>query len=134
MNTLGSFQCYCTPGYAGTRCDLDIDECLSHPCKNNATCHNLINNYECDCPPGYRGKDCSIDVDECEPKPCRNGGTCIDGINDFNCVCPEGLTGKLCQTNIDDCAVGLINGISMATLVLTSFVFSPRPANTILNA
>lgn len=93
VNSQGSFQCYCKPGYTGERCNLDFDECLSVPCHNNATCINLINDYECHCPAGYEGKDCSLNIDECEPMPCMKGSTCIDGINEFTCVCQEGLTG-----------------------------------------
>lgn len=105
QNERGTFQCYCRPGYTGERCNLDFNECLSMPCRNNATCLNQINNYKCICPPGYEGKDCSVDINECEPMPCTAGSTCIDGINEFTCICQPGLTGKICDINIDDCEV-----------------------------
>lgn len=42
INQTGSFKCYCEPGYTGLFCDADVDECLSHPCKNDAICRNLV--------------------------------------------------------------------------------------------
>lgn len=55
VNNHGGFQCYCMPGYTGEFCNVDFDECLSQPCKHNATCINKINNFECVCTPGYEG-------------------------------------------------------------------------------
>ena len=37
---------------------IDIDECSSSPCKNGATCTNLVNSYSCSCPNGYTGINC----------------------------------------------------------------------------
>ena len=49
------FTCYCVPGYTGTYCQVDINECLSSPCANNATCIDRVNAYECKCPLGFNG-------------------------------------------------------------------------------
>lgn len=36
----------------------DINECLSNPCHNGATCVDLIGNYRCNCKAGYTGGNC----------------------------------------------------------------------------
>lgn len=52
VNTEGSFQCQCGRGYAGPRCEIDINECLSMPCLNDATCLDRIGEFTCICMPG----------------------------------------------------------------------------------
>ena len=39
----------------GTLCDTNVDECLSYPCENFATCIDGANSYTCDCVGGYTG-------------------------------------------------------------------------------
>lgn len=36
----------------------DIDECLSNPCQNGATCSDAIDFYNCSCKPGHDGIHC----------------------------------------------------------------------------
>jgi Notch-like protein len=36
----------------------DINECSPDPCKNGATCRDLVNNFECTCAAGYDGSNC----------------------------------------------------------------------------
>ena len=36
----------------------DKDECKVNPCKNSATCINLIGGFECKCLPGFQGDVC----------------------------------------------------------------------------
>ncbi|CAF0711480.1 unnamed protein product [Brachionus calyciflorus] len=115
------FTCYCVPGYTGTYCQIDINECLSMPCSNNATCIDRINSYECKCPSGYTGDNCEININECESSPCNiEGGKCIDLIDGYFCNCNPGFTGPTCAININECAsqpcmnnvtcVDLVNG------------------------
>lgn len=37
---------------------IDIDECASEPCQNNATCTQFLNGYNCTCVDGYTGDNC----------------------------------------------------------------------------
>ena len=39
----------CAAGYTGAVCEVEIDECLSSPCRNGATCVNNVGGYECMC-------------------------------------------------------------------------------------
>ena len=39
----------------GENCTDDVNECLSNPCLNNATCVNLEDGYRCDCVLGWEG-------------------------------------------------------------------------------
>lgn len=44
------------PGYEGPFCEVEINECSSSPCKNGATCVNLIDHFSCHCAEGFKGK------------------------------------------------------------------------------
>ncbi|XP_077982203.1 sushi, von Willebrand factor type A, EGF and pentraxin domain-containing protein 1-like [Glandiceps talaboti] len=89
--------CSCYSGYRGTTCEDDIDECLSNPCKNGATCENAHNQFICTCAPGYTGDTCSEDINEClSLSPCRNFKECIDEVNSYTCVCKPSYTGTNC--------------------------------------
>lgn len=68
---------------AGSRCELEINECLSNPCLNGGVCEDLMGGYVCNCPVGFSGDRCEVDVDDCYSDPCLNGGSCQDGLNSF---------------------------------------------------
>ena len=58
MNTLGHYHCKCKPGYNGTHCEQDVDECKTSPCKNGATCTNTVGGFTCQCQQGFQGNLC----------------------------------------------------------------------------
>uniref|UniRef100_A0A6Q2XNC4 Notch receptor 3 n=1 Tax=Esox lucius TaxID=8010 RepID=A0A6Q2XNC4_ESOLU len=105
------FRCFCSanvrlirpPGYMGTYCEVDVDECDSNPCVNDGICRDLVNAFTCTCQPGFTGTMCQMDVDECASTPCQNGAKCFDRPNGYECRCAEGYEGKLCESNINNC-------------------------------
>lgn len=72
----GQTCCQCVTGFTGYRCEtgnfgpsylliflkehnfLEINECVSNPCKNGGICENLVNSYRCSCPTGFTGTNC----------------------------------------------------------------------------
>ena len=42
--------------FQGELCDMEIDECASDPCENNATCVDSYLSYTCLCENGFTGK------------------------------------------------------------------------------
>ncbi|MGH0119001.1 UNVERIFIED_CONTAM: hypothetical protein FKN15_003550, partial [Acipenser sinensis] len=106
INTFGSFQCECPPGFylnEETRVCDDVNECETPGICGPGTCYNTVGNYTCICPPDYMqvngGNNCMdefailcgsqrpgfvidiytgqpVDIDECRDIP----GVCENGV------------------------------------------------------
>jgi slit 2 len=99
------FSCQCQPGYAGARCETNIDDCENHLCQNNATCVDGVESYTCVCLAGFAGDHCETKIEFCatEFNPCMNGAKCIDHFSHYTCECLPGYRGVNCSEDIDDC-------------------------------
>ncbi|XP_034292564.1 protein eyes shut homolog [Pantherophis guttatus] len=99
----GKPLCICQKGFEGTYCEIDNNECISNPCKNQGHCVDGVNSYRCFCRDGFFGILCEGEINECLSSPCANGGTCIDLTNRFLCNCPVGFYGAFCEVDINEC-------------------------------
>jgi len=98
-------KCLCVPGFTGKKCEINIDDCASRPCKQNATCIDGIDSFTCRCPAGFGGDDCGRMTDSCRLlMPCKNMGQCVNKGFSFTCKCPAGWEGQDCSIDKDDCA------------------------------
>ncbi|XP_071747876.1 protein crumbs isoform X2 [Lepeophtheirus salmonis] len=104
------YVCSCMSGYEGDNCEVNINECVSSPCRNGE-CQDGIAEYICVCNPGYEGKNCEEEIDECERfSPCQHG-SCEDGVADYFCDCEYGWGGKNCSVALIGCeSVACLNG------------------------
>lgn len=51
-------KCTCNPGYNGTHCHENINDCRGNPCLNGGTCVDLVNSFQCICREGWSGNLC----------------------------------------------------------------------------
>ena len=98
--------CHCSPGWTGTICTTDLDECqVSGVCGAHAQCTNTPGSYICTCDTGYQGNDCNTDIDECSviPMLCGIHGNCVNTAGSYTCSCDKGWTGQHCTDG--DCTL-----------------------------
>ena len=66
----GIAECSCDPGWTGSRCDEDLDDCAADPCSDHGTCRDIgTNAFLCSCEVGWSGATCQ-EHDPCLLKPC----------------------------------------------------------------
>lgn len=65
MDRVAGFFCDCRAGFEGDRCETDVNECASQPCRNGGVCHDYVNSFVCKCPPGFNGIQCEHNILEC---------------------------------------------------------------------
>ena len=101
------YTCTCNDGYEeSSGICVEINECKSAPCENDAICTDLVDEYKCGsetslesgvyfCPSGWEGERCHTNIDECTitenspdsyPYVCGEHGTCIDSDGSYSGV------------------------------------------------
>uniref|UniRef100_A0A1I8AE53 EGF-like domain-containing protein n=1 Tax=Steinernema glaseri TaxID=37863 RepID=A0A1I8AE53_9BILA len=97
-------ECSCTPGYNGTFCENDIDDCAPEPCMYGGICTDKVNNFTCECPLGTDGHRCEINFDDCgtgrgNETYCMSrdrDAVCVDGVNSYTCICSDEWVNENC--------------------------------------
>ncbi|CAL8404007.1 unnamed protein product [Boreogadus saida] len=59
-DVFGEYLCRCQPGFDGAHCQINVNDCANHPCKNKGVCRDLDGDYTCQCPSPYVGKQCHL--------------------------------------------------------------------------
>lgn len=101
------FECHHHFFFLAFSCETNIDDCSSSPCRNNATCTDLVDGYRCHCGKDFIGFDCSRSINETclgTVHSCQNNGTCqllsdslyVDQPK-VECQCQLGFFGQWCQ-------------------------------------
>ena len=105
VNESGSF-CQCFPGFTGSSCGININECSSSPCGPHGQCVDHVNGYSCQCSHGWYGVHCSISrSDSCRNSNCIHGYcSVISPDGDYKCVCETNYTGSQCSEIITPCS------------------------------
>ncbi|EDQ89615.1 uncharacterized protein MONBRDRAFT_7936 [Monosiga brevicollis MX1] len=98
-------QCHCMPGWVGSDCRTDQDECATfNPCANGATCHNVPGSFSCSCTALQSGPYCNISLDPCASEPCLNTGSCTwnqeQPTPSYTCTCPGWTSGARCERKL----------------------------------
>ena len=140
-------MCICHPGYqhdGDGKCTININDCASSPCQNNAECVDLANAYHCECPLGYVGDNCENatgwdqDSTSCGVNQYLVSGRCIDCP--FGTYSLEGSTTcrvELTDDNIHNAVEEAMSDdphyIAPRTRICTKGSMNSLSANTVLD-
>ncbi|XP_058507232.1 protein eyes shut homolog [Solea solea] len=114
------FRCRCHRGFAGPRCEVNVDECSSSPCFHGF-CYDVVDGFYCLCSPGYAGQRCEQDIDDCVNSLCSTNSVCKDLHLSYECVCHSGWEGEFCQQEIDECLSQPCKNNATCTDLLNSY-------------
>ncbi|KAF7469183.1 hypothetical protein GHT09_019523 [Marmota monax] len=92
-----SLRCRCRAGFAGPRCEHDLDDCAGRACANGGTCLEGGGARRCSCALGFGGRDCRERADPCAARPCAHGGRCYAHFSGLVCACAPGYMGARCE-------------------------------------
>ncbi|XP_052772761.1 uncharacterized protein LOC128211759 isoform X2 [Mya arenaria] len=106
--------CVCEPGWSGSACDDDVNECVveQNICADVLKlCTNAVGSYSCHCIDGFQKDQTGscIDANECDNPSLNNcSHDCSNTIGSYSCSCRPGykLMNSLCQ-DINECTLGL---------------------------
>ncbi|KPJ20311.1 Protein crumbs [Papilio machaon] len=102
FDNASGFECVCVAGTEGARCEVNVDECASSPCRHGK-CLDGVGGYSCLCSPGFEGVHCDQEIDEClRYKPCAHG-RCYDLRASYYCACDAGWGGRNCSVVLEGC-------------------------------
>ncbi|XP_021356812.1 fibropellin-1-like [Mizuhopecten yessoensis] len=90
-------ECSCMPGYTGSKCDSNIDDCVGVTCENGGTCIDGIASFNCSCPSLYTGDYC--EKADCVARGCAN--LTGNGMCDTECMFME------CNYDGLECSLGV---------------------------
>ncbi len=120
---VNSYTCTCALGWAGTNCDVNIDDCDPNPCQNgqcevrlvdrcmgrtnishNMQCIFFAASYVC----GFERETTLIITKTMWSSQQLQSLTSLsvshqDGVDSYTCTCALGWAGTNCDVNIDDC-------------------------------
>ena len=99
---------------------IEIDECLSFPCRHRGECTDLVNDYECDCQEGWGGKQCDEPIQYCNGSQCDNGAQCLSLFTGHFCQCVYPFYGDRCEMQVGHvtrvlCCCYLNTSVSVST-------------------